>query len=90
MIAIKFGGGGLNSYCTCREIKAGEEITENYGLSYAKDPLEFRRRICRRHYGFECACAACIGDWPDRADVRDRHSCKQVSCLFVLYLRVDY
>ena len=68
-----------------REIRQGEEITENYGLTYTKDPIEFRRRICTAHYGFECACVACENKWPERAVLSLRHSCKKV-ILFWLFL----
>lgn len=48
---------------TVKDIKKGQEITENYGLSYAYNSLEKRQKICKEHYGFECKCIACVNNW---------------------------
>ena len=57
---------------TVKAIQKGQEITENYGLSYVRDAKERRQTILREHYGFECVCTACREDWPSKAIMKQQ------------------
>ncbi len=54
-------------FCAKRDILAGEEVTECYGIHHLNMGREERRASLARGYRFECACAACGGDFPRTA-----------------------
>ena len=58
---------------TVKAIGKGQEITENYGLSYTHDSKERRQAILKEHYGFECRCVACTQDWPSKNIMKHEH-----------------
>ena len=37
-----------------RNIRAGEEVTENYGVHHTEDSAAARHKILVKNYGFEC------------------------------------
>ncbi len=52
----------FKAYAT-RDIPVGEEISDCYSETFARQSLEERREVHRR-YHFECRCQACVEDWP--------------------------
>ena len=59
---------------TVRDLKAGEEVTENYGLSFLHDPFAKRQEIFQGHYGFTCSCEACSNAWPTKEQLKNREN----------------
>jgi len=49
---------------TIRTVRAGDELSDNYGAVFAMQPRSERRAKLRPQYFFECNCTACIEDWP--------------------------
>jgi hypothetical protein len=45
-------------------MRPGELVCENYGPVFTRIPLEERRKVLRARYWFECACPACVENWP--------------------------
>ena len=37
-----------------RNIRAGEDVTENYGVHHTEDSAAARNKILVKNYGFEC------------------------------------
>jgi len=48
---------------TCRKIRAGEEISNNYGTLYSNDDKKTRKEYLNENYNFTCSCVACENDW---------------------------
>jgi len=48
----------------CRDIAAGEELVDCYGLPWYKVPKEKRQYTCTRFYKFQCQCVPCEESWP--------------------------
>ena len=46
-----------------RDISAGEELHDCYGLPWYSVARATRQDITSRFYKFQCACAACAEDW---------------------------
>lgn len=49
---------------TCRPIKTGQEISDNYGPNYSRKNLKERQKYLKGRYWFECKCTACTQNWP--------------------------
>jgi tetratricopeptide (TPR) repeat protein len=47
-----------------RSVRAGDELSDNYGAVYAIQSRDERRNKLKPQYYFECCCEACVGDWP--------------------------
>eukprot|EP00094_Tigriopus_californicus_P006260 TCALIF_06026-PA protein Name:"Similar to SMYD4 SET and MYND domain-containing protein 4 (Pongo abelii)" AED:0.08 eAED:0.08 QI:8/0.66/0.25/1/0.33/0.5/4/0/663 len=45
-------------------VKAGEEVTDCYGIHHMSIPRAERQETLRRGYAFECQCQACKKDYP--------------------------
>ena len=48
----------------CREIEAGEEVTDSYGLTFIETTQQQRQRRFRSQYKFTCQCVACLENFP--------------------------
>ena len=47
-----------------REIEAGEEVTDSYGLTFLETTKQHRQRRFRTQYKFSCTCVACAENFP--------------------------
>lgn len=47
-----------------RNLKSGEQISENYGPLYSQDTKEVRQKKLKDFYWFDCNCEACEQNWP--------------------------
>ncbi len=56
---------------TSRNIKAGEEICENYGLMYTAKSRDERQKVLKDHYKFDCCCEPCSKNWPLLVDMKN-------------------
>lgn len=46
-----------------RSVRAGEELSDNYGAVYAIQSRDERRSKLKPQYYFVCGCEACVNDW---------------------------
>ena len=53
-----------------RSIKAGEEITDNYGIHHLSFSLEERQESLHKGFKFCCWCTACQKDFPRMKSLR--------------------
>jgi len=53
-----------------RSIKAGEEVTDNYGIHHLTYPLEERQEKLHKGFKFCCWCDACQKDFPRMKSLR--------------------
>lgn len=53
-----------------RSIKAGEEVTDNYGIHHLSYPLEERQEKLLKGFAFCCWCDACQKDYPRMKSLR--------------------
>ena len=53
-----------------RSIKAGEEVTDNYGIHHLSYPLEERQEKLHKGFKFCCWCEACQKDFPRMKSLR--------------------
>jgi len=44
-----------------KEIRKGEEVTNNYGASVGRMGVSERKAVLKKIYLFDCQCASCIG-----------------------------
>ena len=49
---------------TIRTVRAGDELSDNYGAVFAMQARSERRAKLLPQYFFECRCTACLEDWP--------------------------
>jgi len=49
---------------TIRSVRAGDELSDNYGAVFAMQSQLERRAKLLPQYFFECHCRACMEDWP--------------------------
>ena len=47
-----------------KTIKKGQEVSDNYGAVYAMQTRIERQQKLKPQYFFECACEACVNNWP--------------------------
>ncbi|XP_055316538.1 SET and MYND domain-containing protein 4 [Sitodiplosis mosellana] len=52
-----------------RNLKSGEQISENYGPLYSQNTREERQKKLKDFYWFDCACEACEKNWPIFGDM---------------------
>ncbi|XP_023343895.1 SET and MYND domain-containing protein 4 [Eurytemora carolleeae] len=55
--------GGTVVIIAARDIKQGEEITDNYCIHYSELPGPDRRAWLQESFFFTCQCTACSSDW---------------------------
>ena len=56
---------------TIRSVRAGDELSDNYGAVFAMQPRSERRAKLLPQYFFECNCTACAEDWPLYSTLRE-------------------
>lgn len=56
---------------TIRPIRAGDELSDNYGAVFAMQSRSERRAKLLPQYFFECKCIACAEDWPLFSTLRE-------------------
>lgn len=54
---------------TIRNVKPGEQLTENYGPLYSQNPKDERCSKLKKFYWFDCNCEACEQNWPVFGDM---------------------
>lgn len=47
-----------------RNLKNGDELSENYGPLYSQNSKEERKEKLSKSYWFDCRCEACERNWP--------------------------
>nr|KAG5699183.1 hypothetical protein BaRGS_012704 [Batillaria attramentaria] len=52
-----------------RSIPAGEEIYDNYGALHPVMDYAARQKHLKKQYFFDCACEACVKNWPLYIDI---------------------
>ncbi len=62
-VDLTFYGDKMVGRAVC-DIKKGEEICIDYGMTYFTHPKSLRQNTLKTQYYFDCACEACQGDWP--------------------------
>lgn len=65
----KYMLGSKTVVIAAKNIKAGEEITENYFPCSALIPRQERRSWLEEHYWFNCCCTACVNNQPLTKDM---------------------
>ncbi len=55
-----------------RNISAGDEVTDCYGIHHLSIEKKDRLEALDRGYAFDCACIACKADFPTLAGVPSR------------------
>ena len=53
-----------------RKIKAGEEVSDNYGIHYLSMTVEERQEALLKGFAFCCWCTACQKDYPRMKSLR--------------------
>lgn len=53
-----------------RPISKGDQVLDNYGMSFQRDSRAERRSRSCSHYGFNCNCEACANDYPLRDNLK--------------------
>lgn len=58
---------------TIGKVRAGTQISENYGPLFSQNPYDERQRLLKNQYWFDCRCVACVDYWPtfDRMQVQE-------------------
>ena len=56
---------------TIRSVRAGDELSDNYGAVSAMQSRSERRAKLLPQYFFECRCTACTEDWPLFSTLRE-------------------
>ncbi|KAL5110703.1 SET and MYND domain-containing protein 4 [Taenia crassiceps] len=64
---------------TLRPLKAGTEIFDCYINCFSLKPRADRQSELSSHYLFQCACEACVKDWPTLFDPK-RHQMEFLRC----------
>ncbi|XP_043467770.1 SET and MYND domain-containing protein 4-like isoform X2 [Leptopilina heterotoma] len=75
-----------------RTIKAGMEISDNYGPIFAEMTETERKRKLRIQYWFDCNCEACSGHWPLLVNIDPRilrFKCETEFCDNILPIKTD-
>ncbi len=62
-VDLIFYGDKMVGRAVC-DIKKGEEICIDYGVTYFTHPKPIRKDTLKTQYYFDCLCEACQGDWP--------------------------
>lgn len=55
-----------------RRIKAGDEISDNYGIHHLSMTFEERQEALNRGFNFSCCCEACAKDYPRMKSLRSQ------------------
>lgn len=55
---------GLNAVFTIKELKAGDEVLDNYGVHFALQDHAHRSNHLLNYYHFSCDCLPCKYKWP--------------------------
>jgi len=56
---------------TIRSVRAGDELSDNYGAVFAMQSQSERHAKLLPQYFFECKCTACAEDWPLYSTLRE-------------------
>ena len=89
-----------NRYCigdmmvvrAIKTIGAGDMINENYGPIFTQKRRDYRQRMLRDRYWFDCRCLPCEEDWPlidEMTDSALRFRCTESRCRKPLVVAVD-
>ena len=49
-----------------RDIQEGEQVCNNYYVSFAEMETDARKKYLKRKYCFDCDCQACHEQWPSK------------------------
>ena len=90
----------MNRYCigdtlivrAIKSIAKGEMIAENYGPIFTQKTKEYRQRILKERYWFECNCTPCKENWPLFSDMSMdifKFRCTTSSCGRALVVHSD-
>ena len=63
-----------------KTIRAGEQVSDNYGAVYATHTSDDRQRLLQDHYFFSCNCQPCAGKWPLYQNIPIKPSPKCQKC----------
>lgn len=91
---------GIVRYCigdtlivrAIKSIAKGEMIAENYGPIFTQKTKEYRQRILKERYWFECNCTPCKENWPLFSDMSMdifKFRCTTSSCGRALVVHSD-
>jgi len=69
---------------TIRSVRAGDELSDNYGAVFAMQPRSERRAKLLPQYMFECKCTACEEDWPLFTTLRETGPKWRCNCFSAL------
>ena len=70
-----------------RLVRAGDELSDNYGAVFAMQSRSERRAKLLPQYFFECSCTACAEDWPLYSTLREtgpKWRCTNCSAAFLV------
>ncbi|KAL0896024.1 hypothetical protein ABMA27_012009 [Loxostege sticticalis] len=56
-----------------KNIKKGEEVSENYGPIFTTVPKEKRQASLKEQYWFDCNCAPCKDNWPLYSEMNENY-----------------
>ncbi|GAB0099980.1 uncharacterized protein DMENIID0001_158860 [Sergentomyia squamirostris] len=56
--------GAVSAMITIKNIKAGEQVLDNYGYHHSLMERHMRQKETKRRYHFVCQCTACQKDYP--------------------------
>lgn len=91
---------GIVRYCigdmlivrAIKSIAKGEMIAENYGPIYSQKTREYRQRVLKERYWFDCNCKPCRENWPLFGDMNMdvfKFRCTTSSCGNALVVHSD-
>lgn len=66
---VRYFSGSSAITKSIRFIPKGDPVPENYGQSFTSAVRSERRQYLMDRYWFECACEACVKDWPMYQDM---------------------
>jgi hypothetical protein len=78
---------GINAVIAIKNIKAGDEISDNYGVHFALQTTQQRASHLQSYYHFTCNCLACKNKWPKMdvlQNMENRFLCQNCSNQFSL------
>ena len=64
----------------CRDIKKGEEISDNYCIHFSEMGVNNRTGWLQENYKFKCRCRACEEEWPTFDQLPGQLPTGEVNC----------